>query len=606
MATPVRELITRLVFQVDKGSADRADAAGESAKKAGEKAAEGWTNFTARIGLAIDGLKKMGGIAKTVFATLITNFATQTDEAAKTARAVGVTVGQLQELNFAATLSGASNKDVSNALTKLAVGAREASKGTKTFKEAFGDLGVEFVDGNGKIRQTNALMLDVADRFKGMTDGSEKTAIAVKLFGKSGAALVPFLSEGRDGLQKMGKTARGLGVIVDNTGAKIAENFNDKLFLAQSALKGVRNRISLAVLPKLTELAEKFAAWASDSDRVGKALEVVKLGAKVLGSVLATMAATHIAGVIAAMGRWVVGLFAVDAANKKTALSTRLLGGALGLLKATGILLIAAALQDLFKLATGGKSEIGKALGPEGAKDMKRILVELGATFKTLLKELAPVLADLLKSIAPLIPILAKIAAVIGKTIAFGLKLIVSTIKVITGKVDGLKNAWRGVGDVVRAIFGGIRTAWAATVGKLVDGISWVIRKLEPLKVVGKILAAPFKAIGVVIDALRSAFQWILDKADQVRVALGLTKFTATAGRLNLPAGSAAATATAPATRPEMAAPAGPTNFNVTNNISGAGLNSDELANRIGTLSEQTAKRLESEKLRQAAAAIGR
>ncbi|MEE9481209.1 MAG: phage tail tape measure protein [Kiloniellales bacterium] len=481
-AESIRDLITRLIFKVDPKSVGDAEAAGEDVKKGGEQAAEGWAAFSAKIGLAIQGLRELGGIAGGVFKSLITNMTDATDKAAKTARAVGVTVGQLQELNFAAELSGGSANDVTKILGQLAKAGREATKGTKTFVEAFADLGVKAEDSQGKLRPTMELLGDVSDRFKGMTDGSEKTALAMKLFGRSGAKMIPFLSEGRSGLAKMAKEANRLGIVLSEGAAKKSERLTDAMLRAKSAVQGVRNRIAVALLPTLNNMLEGFALWASDSERVAKVLGVVKLAASVLGSVLATLAARQVVGIVAGFGAMilragaaVVAFFRLSAAQARVAITTRLLAGAFKLLAASGVLIIAAAIADLFKLATGKESVIAKALGEEGAADLGKVLQEIGGAFKTLLKELAPALAELLKAIAPIIPPIAKVLGFLVKILAVIVKGIIKAIKFVVRQ-------FRGLGRVAGRVVGFISGVWDSLVSGMISGMETVLGPILAIK----------------------------------------------------------------------------------------------------------------------------
>ena len=47
------------------------------------------------------------------------------------------------------------------------------------------------------MKSTEAVLLQVADVFANLEDGAVKTALAVKLFGKSGMDMIPFLNRGR-------------------------------------------------------------------------------------------------------------------------------------------------------------------------------------------------------------------------------------------------------------------------------------------------------------------------------------------------------------------------------------------------------------------------
>ena len=78
---------------------------------------------------------------------------------------------------------------------------------------AFKALGIDVRDASGNIRDTNAVFLDIADRFGRMQDGATKSALAMQVFGKSGAELIPLLNSGRDGLKGMAAYAEHAQVL---------------------------------------------------------------------------------------------------------------------------------------------------------------------------------------------------------------------------------------------------------------------------------------------------------------------------------------------------------------------------------------------------------
>lgn len=68
--------------------------------------------------------------------------------------------------------------------------AMVAAGGSKEQIEVFSRLGVSVTDAAGQLRPTEDVLLDLADAFAAMPDGAEKSALAVKLFGKSGVELI--------------------------------------------------------------------------------------------------------------------------------------------------------------------------------------------------------------------------------------------------------------------------------------------------------------------------------------------------------------------------------------------------------------------------------
>lgn len=107
-----------------------------------------------------------------------------------------------------------------------------------------------------------------------MEDGALKTSLAVQLFGKSGADLIPLLNSGRDGLAAMANESDRLGATISTKSAKAAEKFNDTLTTVGQVLQGVVNQVMEAALPAIQSLANTLASpeFAAAAQSLGVAL----------------------------------------------------------------------------------------------------------------------------------------------------------------------------------------------------------------------------------------------------------------------------------------------------------------------------------------------
>ena len=56
--------------------------------------------------------------------------------------------------------------------------------------QAFKDLGITVTDSGGDIKDSSDLFLEIADKFKDLEDGPEKSAVAFRLFGASAKDLL--------------------------------------------------------------------------------------------------------------------------------------------------------------------------------------------------------------------------------------------------------------------------------------------------------------------------------------------------------------------------------------------------------------------------------
>lgn len=221
---------------------------------------------------------------------------------------VGVSVETLSVWKPAAEQSGVSGESFEKGLRKLSTTMLEAATGSEDAARGFSAVGVEFKNQDGTLRATDQVLLDLAERFKAMPDGAEKTALAVQLFGKSGAELIPFLNQGRDGINELAAEMQALGVQMSSETAAQAGNFNDALDKLHLATTSIGNQIIASLLPALNDMAGGMVESAKQGgtlrailDGVVLVLKTLALGAATVGKAFVALGEAIGAGVAAAV-----------------------------------------------------------------------------------------------------------------------------------------------------------------------------------------------------------------------------------------------------------------------------------------------------------------
>ena len=179
------------------------------------------------------------------------------DEFFKLSQKTGVSVEALTALDYAAKLSDVTTEGLTKALQKLSIAMFdsrfEGAEGSKVLKA----LGVAATDTTGQMRPTEAVLLDLAEKFARMPDGADKAALAVKLFGKEGLEIIPFLNQGREGIAALMDEAQRLGLVMSEDVARASEAFNDNLTRLSAIFEGVQRQIGAAVIPILADFTEQ-------------------------------------------------------------------------------------------------------------------------------------------------------------------------------------------------------------------------------------------------------------------------------------------------------------------------------------------------------------
>lgn len=175
-------------------------------------------------------------------------------------RITGVGFEKIQELAYAAKMSGIETDKLKTAFVKLNKVVTEAAGGNETYLQTFRNLGISLTDAAGNMRKPNEIFEDIADVFSKSEDSAAKTAMAYTLLGKSGADLIPILNDGKEGLKAWYEQARKSAGVLDDEVGKSAETAGDNLEGLIQKLRGTTLQLGAKLLPVMTEFVGKVDA----------------------------------------------------------------------------------------------------------------------------------------------------------------------------------------------------------------------------------------------------------------------------------------------------------------------------------------------------------
>lgn len=250
-------------------------------------------------------------------ATALRSAINTADDMGEMAQKLGVPVESLTALKHAAKVLGVEFEGLQAGLLRL-------SRGMADSPQKFEKLGVAVRDANGEMRPTADVLKDLADRFQTMPDGAEKTALAMDLFGKSGAAMIPMLNAGSEGITGFMEEARKMGLVISQETADSAGRFNENLDRLRGAAEGLALILAAHLAPVLEQISafivemamafqnlspatQEFMAWAAGLTIILGPL-IVGLGL-IVGAVGALVTPfTLTAGAIALLAAWIYAL----------------------------------------------------------------------------------------------------------------------------------------------------------------------------------------------------------------------------------------------------------------------------------------------------------
>lgn len=196
------------------------------------------------------------------------------DKLNKVSQSIGMPVEELSKLKYAADLSDVSMEALGVSMGKLSKSMSAVAGGAAgPAAEAFKALGIEVKNSDGTLKANSVVLGDIAGKFKGYEDGAAKTALAIAIFGKAGAAMIPLLNQGKDGLAEASAEAEKYGLVLDKRTAMAAEAFNDNLKRMSSITDGAWTQLAAKLLPTLEGLSKILLTNKENSTLLSTAMD---------------------------------------------------------------------------------------------------------------------------------------------------------------------------------------------------------------------------------------------------------------------------------------------------------------------------------------------
>jgi hypothetical protein len=288
-------------------------------------------------------------------ATAITGLTVATtaasDEQGKLAAEIGVSVGELDALQFAARRAGGTAEGMARGLQELSKRAGEAARGVGSGVEAFGLLGISVHDSNGNLKNTSQLFREVSGRIQGLSKGTQ-----LELLDKLGLKdNVRLLQAGAGEIANLTAEARALGVTTAEDAA-IAAEFQDSLTDIWQVTKQLSRILVRVFAPVLKDINLRLTEWWKNNktfieQNMPMYIERITLALKILSATMATLIALKFAQSLVTL---VSLLRAVGVAGAFAA------AGPLALVAIVAALVIA--IQDIYTYTQGGDSIFGRLL----------------------------------------------------------------------------------------------------------------------------------------------------------------------------------------------------------------------------------------------------
>ncbi len=199
---------------------------------------------------------------------------------------VGMTVEQLTQFSYVAYLADTSTETFAKSVERLSKnmlgasggiqdGMDAMSAGGNKVRAALTAMGFSQKDILDGLKNMPEFLGKLADKFSSYEDGAIKTGLAMMLFGKAGAGMIPVLNKGSEAFREMFAEARATGNVFSEKVAKQAEEVVDNFKRLHYQISGVNTEIVTGLLPTFASFSEVMLETKGDTNALREAMELV-------------------------------------------------------------------------------------------------------------------------------------------------------------------------------------------------------------------------------------------------------------------------------------------------------------------------------------------
>lgn len=228
----------------------------EKVKETGDQTQISFTEMNQALQLVQQGIAMVGRVWSATGGAIISkarDIAEQAANIGNLAKSLGQTTDQIQELQHVANITDVSFQSLAKGMQIISRNAYDARDGTGEMAEAFAALGVTVEGTDGKLKPSAQLMDEVGAALGKMEDETQRTAVAMRLLGRSGGDLIPLFTDGEGAFRRLREEAHELGAVMSEESIKNFRDMKDEIQRMEASIDAL---IRVAVEPFIDDIKD--------------------------------------------------------------------------------------------------------------------------------------------------------------------------------------------------------------------------------------------------------------------------------------------------------------------------------------------------------------
>ena len=230
---------------------------------------------------------------------------------ANIAQTINMDVEATQQWDYVLKTVGSSIEEAQGDLSAFQEKIMEAREGTGEAAEMFAKLGVNVLDQNGILRDTEAVLLDTVHALQIMADETERNAISSILLGGTGEKLIPIYNQSAESLDYLLEKKRELGLL---TGDEIEtlKDVSEALIDYEERVNHAKDTVAVEFAPALEAFYEMAGEGILTLGEAAEESGLVNFFAATLDTISALAPAMEILAKLFAAASPVIDAFAIS------------------------------------------------------------------------------------------------------------------------------------------------------------------------------------------------------------------------------------------------------------------------------------------------------
>lgn len=246
-----------LVLRVQDDGSVVVEKFANTAEKSADRSSTAW----GKAGLALGAL---AASAATTAALMVKSALDTANATSNTAEKLGMTTEALSALNYHAKLADIGAQELGQSLQMMTRNLSDAARNSGTATDALRDLRLN-AQTLAKMSPDQAI-LEISEAMEKIPNQGDRVALAMEIFGRSGADMVRVLAGGKKSFEETRAEAERLGVVISSDFARQQAAFERDLKRAKAAVDGLAISLAQELMPALSQSAQAMAGFFGQSE----------------------------------------------------------------------------------------------------------------------------------------------------------------------------------------------------------------------------------------------------------------------------------------------------------------------------------------------------